>query len=181
MSRRFVQSICLGLTCLIAGPLLADGGRGERFEAKLRPSEEVPSISSAASGDFSLRIDASGDSLHYKLRYEELEGTVTQAHIHFGDTDTNGGISIWLCSNLASPVPTPPGVQACPLPPASIDGEIRAADVVGPAGQGIRPNELAEIVRAIRRGLAYANVHSSEFPGGEIRGQIKRESRDNDD
>ena len=42
-----------------------------------------------------------------------------------------------------------------------------------PFGQGIAPGEFAEFVRAIRAGVTYANVHSSMFPGGEIRTQIR--------
>jgi hypothetical protein len=106
------------------------------------------------------------------LSYSSLEGTVTQAHIHFGDRDVNGGISVWLCSNLTSP-PTPPGVQACPAPPATITGTVSAADVVGPAAQGIDTGQFSELVRQIENGLTYANVHSTRFPGGEVRGQIK--------
>jgi hypothetical protein len=44
--------------------------------------------------------------------------------------------------------------------------------VIGPAGQGIAAGEFSELVDALRAGRAYANVHSSKFPGGEIRGQI---------
>jgi hypothetical protein len=60
---------------------------------------------------------------------------------------------------LASP-PTPPGTQACPSP----SGTITAADVVGPTAQGVAPGEFDELVRAIRAGAAYANVHSTLFP-----------------
>jgi hypothetical protein len=52
--------------------------------------------------------------------------------------------------------------------------------VIGPAGQGIAAGEFAEIVRAIRAGRAYANVHSTKFPGGEIRGQINDDNQKDD-
>lgn len=78
---------------------------------------------------------------------------------------------IWLCSNLASP-PTPPGTPPCPLGSGTVEGTVDASDVVGPSGQGITTGEFAEALRAIRSGITYANVHSTKFPGGEIRGQI---------
>lgn len=54
----------------------------------------------------------------------------------------------------------------------TVTGLLTQANVVGPAGQGIAPAQFAEIVAAIRAGAAYVNVHSSTFPGGEIRGQF---------
>ena len=56
---------------------------------------------------------------------------------------------------------------------------VTAADVIGPTGQGIAAGEFAEVLRAIRQGVAYANVHSMRNLGGEIRGQIR--DRDGDD
>jgi hypothetical protein len=53
-----------------------------------------------------------------------------------------------------------------------VTGTLTPANVVGPTGQGIAAGEFAEVIRAIRKGSAYANVHSTKFPGGEIRGQI---------
>lgn len=84
----------------------------------------------------------------------------------------NGAISVWLCSNMPSP-PTPPGTPPCPAPPATLSGMAEADDVVGPSGQGIEAGELDELVRAIEAGNAYANVHSTKFPGGEIRAQLR--------
>ena len=59
-------------------------------------------------------------------------------------------------------------------------GSLTFANLAGPVAQGIdgsaatrTPEEFAEIVKAIRAGLAYANVHSLKFPSGEIRGQIR--------
>jgi hypothetical protein len=53
-----------------------------------------------------------------------------------------------------------------------VSGTITSADVIGPAGQGIAPGEFDELVRALREGATYANVHTTLYPGGEIRGQI---------
>lgn len=152
----------------------------ERYVTKLESHQEVPAVSSAARGRFSAVLDESAGTLTYSLTFEGLEEAVQQAHIHFGQRSVNGGIMIWLCSNLASP-PTPPNTQACPQS-GTITGTVGAANVVGPNAQGIAPTEFAEVVRALRGGVAYANVHSVKFPGGEIRGQLRRQrGGDHDD
>jgi hypothetical protein len=95
---------------------------------------------------------------------------VQQAHIHFGQISVNGGISVFLCSNLGN---GPAGTQGCPPSPATVTGDFDATDVSGPPGLGITSGPLDELVRAIKQGAAYATVHSTSFPGGEIRGQIR--------
>jgi hypothetical protein len=68
-----------------------------------------------------------------------------------------------------------PGQRPCGHPgphSGTITGTILPADVIGPAGQGIKPGEYAELLRAIRVGATYANVHSSLYPSGEIRAQL---------
>jgi hypothetical protein len=92
----------------------------------------------------------------------------------------NGGISIWLCETAANPRPVgSPDVPDCPQS-GTIEATVGEAHVVGPAGQGIAAGEFDEIVAAIRAGRAYANVHSSKFPGGEIRGQINDDNQRDD-
>ena len=137
---------------------------------------ENPDVSTVASGSFDAKLSSDGSSLHYVLSYSGLEGTVLQAHVHFGKTAVNGGISYFLCSNLGN---GPAGTPACPQE-GTVEGDIEAAEVIGPTAQGIEVGNLAEIVDAMRAGHAYANVHSSKWPGGEIRAQLndKGESRD---
>ena len=53
-----------------------------------------------------------------------------------------------------------------------MSGVLTANNVIGPAGQGISAGEFAELVRAIRHGVAYVNVHTATFPSGEVRGQL---------
>jgi hypothetical protein len=157
-------------TLLVAALAAADGG-SQNISAKdgLEGYQEVPAISTTGGGSFEAQVANDDSSFDWTLSYAALEGTVLQAHIHFGQRSVNGGISIFLCSNLASP---PPGTAACPPPPATITGTADASDVIGPAGQGIAAGEFDEILAAIRAGKAYANVHSSIWPGGEIRGQL---------
>ena len=153
---------------------VAPAAQAEKLKVRLVGFQEVPSVSTGASAEFEAVINRAETAIDWQLTYEGLESNATQAHIHFGQRSVNGGISIWLCSNLASP-PTPAGFnRACPLRAGSIAGTSMASDVVGPAVQLINPGELAEIIAAIRAGVAYVNIHTVEVPGGEIRGQFRR-------
>ena len=126
-------------------------------------------VSSVATGSFLASIDDNARTIDYTLSYTGLEATATVAHIHFGNRSTNGGVAVFLCGGGGRP--------ACPTPSGTVTGTITAADVVGPVGQGIAPGELDELISAIRAGVAYANVHSSKFPMGEIRGQINNDNQ----
>jgi hypothetical protein len=148
-------------------PLGTAAAQTKLFKGNMAGTAEVPAVSTAARGVFNARISDDGAAIHYQLAYTGLEGDVSMAHIHLGQRSVNGGIAVWLCSNLGTP-----GVQPCPAPPATISGIVTAADIVGPASQGLVAGEFAELVRAVRNGTAYANVHSSKFPGGEIRAQL---------
>ncbi|MEO3743367.1 CHRD domain-containing protein [Plantactinospora sp. B5E13] len=150
-------------------------GGGHVFRARLTGFEEDPlAISTAGSGHFSATVERSRQEIAYRLGYADLEGDITQAHIHFGGRARSGGISVFLCTNLGN---GPPGTQACPAAPATITGTIRPADVIGPSGQGIAAGEFDELVAAIRAGTTYVNVHSSRHPGGEIRAQLDHHRR----
>ncbi len=76
-------------------------------------------ISTKAKGSFKANLRKGEDVIDYELSYEGLEGTVTQAHIHFGQRHTVGGIVIWLCQTTGTPAPTsPPEVAATPICPS---------------------------------------------------------------
>ncbi|HET9225393.1 MAG TPA: CHRD domain-containing protein [Thermoanaerobaculia bacterium] len=166
MSRKGLQVSVL----VVAAVALSLPAWGQTGSARLRAFEEVPAISSNADGAITIRLNNAGTSLSYQLSYEGLQGAVTQAHIHIGQRGVNGGIMIFLCSNLGN---GPAGTQACPASPATITGTATAADVVGPGAQGITAGQFGEVLRAMRNGVTYANVHTDLFPGGEIRGQLR--------
>ena len=157
--------IAAALALAIVGAATADRG-GRQMKADLNGAEEVPSVSSTGTGELLARISDDASSIDYTLSYENLEGaTTTQAHIHLGQFSANGGVSTFLCGGGGKP--------ACPATGGTVTGTIIAADVIGPAGQGIAAGELDELIAAMRRGVTYANVHTDKHPGGEIRGQIK--------
>jgi len=79
---------------------------------------------------------------------------------------------VFFCTNLGN---GPAGTQACPAAPATVTGSITSGDVIGPVGQGISAGDFAALLTALRTGTAYANVHSSLYLGGEIRGQVRRD------
>ena len=140
-----------------------------QFDETLDSYQEPPAISSVGSGTFSAELSSTETAIRYRLQYSGLEGNVAQSHIHLGQALVNGGISVFLCTNLGN---GPPGTQLCPASPATITGTITAANVIGPTGQGIAAGEFAELVKALKAGVTYVNVHSDKFPGGEIRAQL---------
>ena len=167
-----IPALLAAMTAVVAG----DSDRQNRFNSnKLNGYQEVATtgaISTTGNGSFQAVLD--GDTIRYTLTYAAIEGgAVTQAHIHFGRRAVNGGIIAFLCSNIAgspaAPATTPP---ACPTPGGTVTGTIRANDVIGPSGQGIEAGSFAEAVAALQAGAVYANVHSTRWPGGEIRGQV---------
>ena len=157
----------LVLLVLAAVPAHAQGGT---LATRLRAFDEVPALSTGGGGRFDATISADGSTITYELRYFNLRGTITQSHLHLGQKGVNGGIMIFLCSNLGN---GPAGTQVCPVGNGSISGTIHASDVIGGASsQGLTPGDLNAVLRAIRFGVVYANVHTTTFPGGEIRGQV---------
>jgi CHRD domain-containing protein len=152
------------------------GGNGGGFSARLDGWQEVPSQVTSGDGSFQARvIRVEGDlAIEYVLRYEDLEGPAGAAHIHIGSKHENGAVSAFLCGGG--------GEDPCPPTEGEVDGVILRSEV-SPGGsstaQGVGPGEIEDLIRAMRRGETYANVHTfggppPRAPGGEIRGQIRR-------
>lgn len=168
--RRFGLVLLVLVLVSTATPLFAQQPPGGTVISRLRGFEEVPAVSSSGGGRFNATVNEQGTMVTWELNYFNMESTVTQAHIHFGQRGVNGGVVVFLCSNLAN---APAGTQQCPPSPGFLSGSFTAEDVVGgAAAQGITPGELHSVLRALRAGATYVNVHSELFPGGEIRGPL---------
>ncbi|MGH3032031.1 MAG: CHRD domain-containing protein [Gaiellaceae bacterium] len=174
MRKLWVFTAAVLLAGLVAGAAaLAGRGSDDDFETRLNGYNEVASKSTVARGSFKAELD--DGVIRYRLSYRNLETPALFAHIHFGQAHTNGGVIAFLCGGGGKP--------DCPETTGTVRGTIMPGDIVGPgpnpanpaADQGIEPGNFREAVRALRAGAVYANVHSERFPGGEIRGQVKRD------
>ena len=174
MRRRRVQLAAVvavvGLLGVVAAAVA--GGSGRDIREFLTGYEEDPAaVSTTGFGDFKAKVR--DGKVEYRLTYGGLEGDVTQAHVHFGNESASGGISAFLCQRGQANAPA--GTPECPAGRSgTVTGEIEPTDIIGPAAQGIAPGEYNEFLRAIRAGATYANLHTSLYPGGEIRAQLDR-------
>jgi len=151
---------------IVALPAFAGGGNNH-LSADLQSYQEVPALQSNAAGHIELDID--GNTVHYTLTFSNLRADATQSHIHIGQAGVNGGVTVFFCSNLGN---GPAGTPACPLRGGTLTGTFGSSNVLPITAQGIGAGEISAVLKALRNGVAYANVHSTQFPGGEIRGQI---------
>lgn len=150
---------------LVAGPASADGT--EVFSARLLGDSEVPPINSAGTATFHMEI---GATITFTLTFSGLSSNLLVSHLHFAPTKVAGGVMIFLCGGGNQPT--------CPAATSgTISGTITAANVTGPATQGIAAGDLTSALEAVREGNAYANMHTDNFKGGEIRGQVRRGDR----
>jgi hypothetical protein len=146
------------------------------FTARLSGFNETPPILTAGHGSFHATVQ--GDAISYTETFSDLSAPVTQSHIHFAQRGVAGSIVVFLCSNLGN---GPAGTQACPAGGGTISGRITAANVLSVPGQNVKAMDFAGLLRFIRAGDGYVNVHTSNAtpttpatccPAGEIRGQI---------
>lgn len=138
--------------------------RTNRFHATLNGYQEVPSVSTTGFGTFDAWL-VDRTTLRFRLTYRRVEDAAFMAHIHFAQRSVSGAVSAWLCGAMAA--------DPCPPSGGTVRGTITPADVIGPADRGIEAGAFAELVRAMRAGHTYVNVHTNpRFPGGEIRGQV---------
>lgn len=155
-------ALSVAVVVAMAGPGLSSSNS---FRAPLSGAEEVadPPVETDARGLATFQLSRDGTELSYRLNVANIEN-VTQAHIHRAPAGQNGGVVAWLY---------PDG------PPAQLiegrsdgtlaTGVITDADLVG----SLEGQTVADLVDEISAGNAYVNVHTSQYPGGEIRGQLR--------
>ena len=170
--RASLSPACLML--MLGAPAIA-----AEFSARFSGFQEVGALGTETGAIFSggkatmdLKLNRNARAVAYKLSYSDLGTPVTQAHIHFGKVHVAGGIIVFLCSNLGN---GPAGTPACPASGGTVTGTLGPASVVGPAVQNIAVGNFDAFVAALESNTAYGNIHTTQFPAGEIRGQVRRD------
>jgi hypothetical protein len=155
------QVLILSMAVLALGGVGCDKGSDgqEVFSATLSGQNEVPVRGTAAAGNAALYFD--GTNVRYAIEVDSIV-EVLQAHIHTGAAGVNGPVRVFL-------YPPPPANSAATIGFTAtgktilVEGFFNAGDVTGVTFQ--------DLLAAMRSGNAYVNVHTRQFPGGEIRGQ----------
>jgi len=159
----------LGVSCAILGLALvschkASDDIGEQFMVVLQGANEVPPRATPATGNMGFNV--SGNRVDYSIEVYNLTTPIIGAHIHCcgaqATAGVNGPIRIALFPG--------PGANSTSNPLGGVNGQLyegsfEASDVVGVT--------YAELLANMRAGTAYGNVHTTQFPGGEIRGQVQ--------
>ena len=163
---------------LVAAGLAVAGANGN-WSTHANGSMEEPVRETQGQGQAIFKLAKDGQSIDYKLIGSNLVN-LTQAHIHMSTgPGANGGIVVWLYPSTAKGPALPAG--GGPIDPGVLaEGTITAADLTG----ALAGKTIADLVAALDGGVAYVNFHTNDgsaptntgpgdFPGGEIRGDIR--------
>lgn len=126
----------------------------EAFAATLSGAQEVPAVSTSASGSVSVTLSADETTITFEVTYSGLSGDLVAAHIHLPGA----------AGTVAAPVL--PLISGTGPASGSLSGTLTSADLL------VADVSFAAALDAIRDGNAYANLHTAANPGGEIRGQL---------
>jgi len=163
MRRKGLALASAGAFCALVGFVSSGCTKGtegmEVFEATLSPANEVPARSTGANGRVQYVSD--GTTVTYTIEVDDISNVIA-AHIHSAAAGANGPIRVFFFGNGS---PNPGGPISFTDKRILVQGSFTAANVTGVS--------FAELLNQMRNGQAYTNVHTSAFPGGEMRGQIQ--------
>jgi hypothetical protein len=157
-------SLALGIAAIsgAGGPALADDDEPSAlaFQSVMIGLGQVPPVASTGRGVASYLITGNGATLYYTLQVLDVSSPITAAHIHLGPSGQNGDVVVNLCGAGSAPACAGEGVIAT--------GTITAGSLVGP----LAGHSLSDLIAAMTTWNTYTNVHTSNFPNGEIRGRV---------
>jgi len=145
------------------------------YRARLTGFGEVPPKLVDGTGKFTGTLSADGNGISWTISWTGLTGAAQAAHIHFGQNQVNGNVVVFFCGGGGRP--------ACPDGPGhsgTVSGTWTAADILAVPSQNVSAGDFAGFKRFVAAHEGYANIHTPNFPAGEIRGQVSVHQEDND-
>jgi hypothetical protein len=177
-----MRSKSFASAALLVAPFMLFGtpANAEEFNAKMAGFHEAPTsiFSANGQGTLHLDLDKQARTISFKETFSGLTSPVTQSHIHLGEIHQAGGVTVFFCTNLNN---GPAGTQACPAGGGTITGTITGGNVIGLPAQGLPAGDFDALVELLESRSGYVNVHTTNFPAGEIRGQIRRADEEGDE
>jgi len=153
-----MKKLYLIIFLLVVGLATFSFAAEKSFKAMLSGSESVPAVATMAKGDATFTLIKDGKALSYYVTVSDIEN-VTAAHIHLGKKGENGP-PVALITNEK---------KAGKFSGTLAEGTITEKELMGSlAGKSVK-----DLVKQIKKGNAYLNVHTDKYPNGELRGQIK--------
>jgi hypothetical protein len=141
-----VVVLAMGLAVALSGPA---GAGGRPFSTTLIGAAEVPGPGDPdASGTASITLNQGQGTVCFAEVWEDIDGTVTDSHIHAAPAGTAGPVVVPLF--VGASFPGTGSTSGC------------VSDVSRALIKDIRQNPAAY----------YVNIHSTVFPAGAIRGQL---------
>lgn len=181
MRGNFLASALLGAAVLALSAVPASAqrfsGTFSGFNELGAQNNETGAILSEGKGTIKLTLDKSSNTITYELTYSGLSSDVLQSHIHFARVHSPGGIMVFFCTNLGN---GPAGTPACPPTGGTVTGTITAASVLAIPKQNVTAGDFDAVTDALFANAAYGNIHTVNFPAGEIRAQIHQQRGDDD-
>jgi hypothetical protein len=151
----------LGTLTLALVLLLTGQASAQTFNAALSGAEETPALNTGAVGTAEVSLDASARELAITVRVFNLPTASTAGHIHAGGRGTAGPVIINFPTTIAGRTGD-----------FSMTFRVGERDFVQRPAQGIL--SFDDAVQAILLGNTYVNIHTTQNPAGEIRGQLTR-------
>jgi hypothetical protein len=156
----FALSALLVLTLPL--PAIADDDEPAAlgYQSVLLGIRQVPPVASIGRGLASYLVTQDSGTVYYSLEVLDVSSPISMAHIHLGHAGENGDVVANLCGAGSTP--------ACASSGVIVTGTITSSSLVGP----LAGHPLGDLIVAMTSGDTYTNVHTTNFPSGEIRGQV---------
>lgn len=136
---------------------------GLEFNVNLSPDQEVPAVTSDATGEAYFKVSEDGESLEFTVSASNLMGTMA-GHLHSGAAGENGPVEIALFTNDE---------------PMDYNGEVASGTLTADDLAGDMAWE--DFSKALVAGEIYVNLHTEENPDGELRGQLVADAAEGDE
>ena len=134
------------------------------FEAKMTGAQEVPGVSTFRTGHVSVEFDKGFTKAHVLVSFFGPGQTLLGAHFHCGFAGTNGPVAVGIVN------PGPGSFVGRDVATTLTNAAATGADCAPSIGQPV--NNIASLAFAAQEGKIYANLHTTGFPSGEVRGQL---------